>query len=107
VAIAQLAVEKAAAIAEEGVVSAELVAVVAQGQQRLPGLEASVGRLKIRISHSTGIKAQLLEQGIVAEAQCRAGETGRLRHIPVLRAEPIDGGLEGQAQQGIALAGRS
>ena len=57
--IAHLAIKKAATVAKEGVVGAELGAVVPQGQQGLACLEAAIGRLEIPITHGIGIQAQL------------------------------------------------
>lgn len=55
----------------------------------------------MRVGHSRGIHAQLHEQVVVTEAQQGERETGRLHHVPVIRAEPLDRRLERQGQQRI------
>jgi hypothetical protein len=72
--VAHLAVEKAPAVAQQGVVGAELIAVVAQGQQGLAPLEAAIGRLKILVRHAGGIQPQLPQQVVIAEAQATLGK---------------------------------
>jgi hypothetical protein len=100
-AVADLAVQEAATVAEKGVVGAELMAVVAERQQRAAAFEAAVGLFQMRITHRGGIEPQLPENGIVAEAQGRAREGGGLHHVPEVRPQAFDPGLERQAQQGI------
>jgi hypothetical protein len=101
VAVAQLAIEEAAAIAELGVVHPELVAVVAQGQQRRARLEAAVGGLHGAVSDGGRVQPQLPEQIVVAETQLGAGEVRRLHHVPEVGAQALDRRLEGKRQQGV------
>ena len=87
--VAELGVEEAAAVAEVGVVHAELVAVVAQ-RQRLG--EAAGQRLEAGEAGDPGgvveaVEADPRRPAVVAEAQPRLGEGGRADGIVELRAE--------------------
>ncbi len=101
VAIAQLAVEKAAPIPQELVVTAELIAVIAQGQQGRPAHKAAVGGLEMGIADRGAIQAQLVEKVVVAKAQLGGGESGGIHLIPVIAPQPLDAGFKRQGQQGV------
>lgn len=100
-AIAQLPVEEAATVSQEGVVAAELIAVVPQRQQGGARLESAIGGFQILIADGGRIEAELGQQIIVAEAQPGEWEAGRLHHFPVVGAETLARRFEGQGQQRI------
>ena len=97
--IAQLAVEEAAAIAEEGVVVAELIAVISQGQQGAAAFKPPIGRLEMLIGNAGRIEPELQQQRVVAEAQGGAGKAGGLHHIPVGLAQSLQRRLKWERQQ--------
>ncbi len=88
--IAQLAIEKAAAISKLGVVGAELVAVITKSEQGNALFKTAIGTLEVLIRHTVRLHPQVSQQCVVAKAQLRSRENRRLHHIPIRPTQTLD-----------------
>ena len=88
--ITQLAIEKAAAISELGVVSTKLIAVIAESKQGNALFKTAIGSLEVLIRHTIWIHPQLTQQCVVAKAQLSARKHCSLHHIPVSPTQTLD-----------------